>query len=93
MNVSILTILGAILFICIKFFKKEKVEWANFVTTVSAIHTFLSMSEIMIRFFNGESVSQSELMKPITIGFVIILFSAYQNLVKNIQNEKKDSTS
>lgn len=92
MTISILTISCVILFICFKFFKKEKIEWSDFITIVLAINTFLGMSEIMIRFFKGEPMSQSELMKPITIGFVIILFSAYQNLIKNIHSEKKDSS-
>lgn len=91
MIVSLLTILGAVLYIGIQFIKKSKNEWADFTTTVMAIYTLLSITEVMIRFFKGDAVSQSELMNPLTLGFVMILFGAYQSLVKNFQSEKKDS--
>jgi hypothetical protein len=91
MIVSILTVLGAILYIVIQFIKKSKNDWADFTTAVMAMYTLLSITEVMIRFFKGDFVPQSELMKPLTLGFVIILFGAYQSLMKNIQSEKKGS--
>ena len=91
MVTSFCTIVLAVLYIILHYRRGIKTEWTDFTTTVMAIHTFLSINEVMIRLFTGASVSQSELMKPITIGFAIILFGAYQSILKNMKNDKPDS--
>lgn len=86
MSISFFTIVSALLYIIIRVEMNEKVEMPDFVATVMAANTLLSITEIMVRLFTGNTVSQEELMKPITIGLAVILFSAYQSLLKNMDN-------
>jgi cytochrome c oxidase subunit IV len=92
MTTSFLTIITAIFYLVIRIKMNQDTEWTDFTAIVLASNTLLSITDIMIRFFMKQPVTEHELMKPVTIGFIVILFGAYQSILKIVKSLKKSNS-